>query len=727
MKNALDSPHRRNESAIRGLLPLLQGLDCILERAVRSAQSAWGSDTAAERFRGLYIGYPEIERLLQRSAGTPTLQVGDSLLERISSSHLGSVLKDFSLSPFDLVVILIALAPEIDLRYERLYAYLQDDVARKHPTVDLVLNLLCNSAEDRLRRRAHFSADSPLLSHRLVRLVPDPNLTQPSLLACFIKLDEQIVRALLGLKGLDGRLAGFCRLCRGGGSLDDLPVDAAIKAALPRLFEVIANRGEALVLHFCGPSKTQMRRAAEIAAAGHDLRLLVADLSRSVEAGAAPEETIVLVLREARYQGAVPYLEGIEGLRECVVWQALAKPGGPVITASTTSDAPLVPEDLNVIAVDFPPLNAEQRRDCWESHLIERRVRIDGGTLEALANRFRLGPEQIGRAVAEGCRRARWRHAAESSTPDSRCGQEPTPDDFYAAARAQCGHELAALARKISPKYTWKDIILPQDTMPHLREICSRVVHGGRVLGDWGFDRKLSGGKAVNALFAGPSGTGKTMAAEIIAKELDLDLYKIDLASVVSKYIGETEKNLDRIFRAAESANAILFFDEADALFGKRSEVRDSHDRYANIEVSYLLQKMEEYQGISILASNLRQHMDDSFIRRLAFTVLFPFPDEEDRRRIWQGVWPQEIPLAADLDFAYLAKSFKLSGGNIKNVALAAAFHAANDGGVVTMDHLFHATKREFEKMGKGLSEAELYGSYRAERPESTSTASKRP
>ena len=284
-------------------------------------------------------------------------------------------------------------------------------------------------------------------------------------------------------------------------------------------------------------------------------------------------------------------------------------------------------------------------------------------------------------------------------------------EDLFSAAREQSGRDLEALAQKLEPIYTWKDIVLPEDSLAQLREICQRVAHRHRVLAEWGFDRKLSLGKGVNALFAGPSGTGKTMAAEVIANELGLDLYKIDLSGVVSKYIGETEKNLDRVFRAAENSNAILFFDEADALFGKRSEVRDSHDRYANIEISYLLQKMEEYDGVAVLATNLRQHLDESFIRRLTFTIHFPFPDEASRRCIWARIWPAETPLGEDADPDLLAHRFKLSGGNIKNIALAAAFLAAEAGGPVTMAHLLLATRREYQKMGKALSESELGGS----------------
>ena len=225
---------------------------------------------------------------------------------------------------------------------------------------------------------------------------------------------------------------------------------------------------------------------------------------------------------------------------------------------------------------------------------------------------------------------------------------------------------------------------------------------------DWGFESRLSFGKGVSALFAGPSGTGTTMAAEIIARELQLDLYRIDLAGIVSKYIGETEKNLDRVFTAAETANAVLFFDEADALFGKRSEVHDSHDRYANIEISYLLQKMEEFEGVAILATNLRPNLDESFVRRLSFNVAFPFPDEASRLEIWRGVWPAATPLSADIDFIGLARRFRLSGGNIRNIALAAAYQAAQEEMPVSARHLLHAIRREYQKVGKSLTPAEL-------------------
>jgi SpoVK/Ycf46/Vps4 family AAA+-type ATPase len=323
-------------------------------------------------------------------------------------------------------------------------------------------------------------------------------------------------------------------------------------------------------------------------------------------------------------------------------------------------------------------------------------MRLRGPALDALAECFRFHKSQIEDAAETAANLADYR------------GESARVEHAFEAGRIRSGHELANLTRKVAPVHGWADIVLPQDSMEQLREICSRVAHRHQVLGKWGFERKLSGGKGVNALFHGHSGTGKTMAAEVVARELQLDLYKIDLAGVVSKYIGETEKNLDRIFAAAENANAILLFDEADALFGKRSEVRDSHDRYANLEVSYLLQKMEQHEGVSILATNLRQNLDDAFLRRLSFMVQFPFPDEASRRQIWTGIWPAETPLARDVDAGWLAARFLLSGGNIRNVALAAAYLAVEDGSAVGLSHVLRGVRGEFQKMGKTLTAAEL-------------------
>ncbi len=274
-----------------------------------------------------------------------------------------------------------------------------------------------------------------------------------------------------------------------------------------------------------------------------------------------------------------------------------------------------------------------------------------------------------------------------------------------AAARAQTGHDLAAVATWLPTRASWDDLVLPADVLAQLLELCDRVASGERVLADWGIGAMLPFGRGVAALFTGPPGTGKTTGAAIVAGELGLDLYRIDLSRVVSKYIGDTEKNLDRVFTAARDASAILLFDEADALFGKRSAIRDAHDRYANVETAYLLQKMEEHDGVAILATNLQDNLDDAFARRLAFTIGFPFPDEACRKRIWAGVWPPPTPLAADLDLDLLARELTMTGGSIRNIGVAAAFLAAADGSVITMANVLHAARRECSKLGRVFPE----------------------
>jgi SpoVK/Ycf46/Vps4 family AAA+-type ATPase len=331
------------------------------------------------------------------------------------------------------------------------------------------------------------------------------------------------------------------------------------------------------------------------------------------------------------------------------------------------------------------------RRTAWAASLggLPRPVAAEAPDL--LARRFRLTPGQIRTACRE----------VEAQLVGEPAGSTVTIEELATACRRQASHELTGLAVKIEPRYEWHDLVLPNDRLALLQEICSQVEQRHRVFSDWGFDRKLSHGKGLSVLFSGPSGTGKTMAAEVMARELRLDIYKVDLSGVVSKYIGETEKNLARIFGHAEDGNAILFFDEADALFGKRTEVSDAHDRYANIETSYLLQKMEEYDGMVILASNLRQNMDDAFVRRLRFIVEFPFPSVQSRREIWRSHLSGDAPRSDGIDFDLLAERFKIAGGNIKNVVLNAAFLAAADGEAIAMDHLLRGMRREFEKIGK--------------------------
>jgi SpoVK/Ycf46/Vps4 family AAA+-type ATPase len=345
-----------------------------------------------------------------------------------------------------------------------------------------------------------------------------------------------------------------------------------------------------------------------------------------------------------------------------------------------------MPPNRTVTTVELTRPDYPARRLLWE-----RRLADAGGSaaedvdVAALATMFELTDAQIADAV---------RSATAAAD-----GAALTTEDLLTACNEQSRSALDSLARTVDPAYSWDDIVLPASTLAHLREIAAQIRNRGTVYSEWGFEGKFSLGNGLVAMFSGPSGTGKTMATEVVANDLGLDLYKVDVASVVSKYIGETEKNLGRIFDEAERSNAILLFDEADALFGKRSEVSDSHDRYANIEASYLLQRVEEYDGAVFLTTNLESNVDDAFGRRIHHSIAFSPPDREAREAIWRGIFPAETPLD-DVDYEFLS-SLSVTGGNIKNIALTAAFLAADEGRPVGMGHLACAARREFEKIGK--------------------------
>jgi len=700
-------------------------LDQRLARAAESAENAYGSKATSDPFRGLHLSPEDVDRMLTRQPGAPLLWAGEetqTILPEFSQkdqSRLSWLARTFSLSSFDLDALIIALAPEIDLRYENLYAYLQDDITRRRPSIDLVLNLLCPSAEAKIRQRTHFTSDAPLLRHNLIRLIPDPHQLDPPMLAYHVKLDEQILRFLIHLDGLDHRLVSFARIIEPEVSLDDLPLNAEIKYFIQSIAPRTRSEGQPLRLYFYGPRGTGKLLAAEVLASQLGMQLLVVDLSRALAVGEKFEQTIKLIFREARFGDAILYLSSLDVLRAndsdalCQsLLDLLTVDTGITILGGTQQWVPGSSlhhgSPMGVISVPFSTPDYIQRRKYWQTGLSAIGIAIEQSDLDTLAERFSLTGAQISEAVAIAGNRVHWPSVPPS---DGNTPSQVSFPELFVAAREQLGFDLATLARKIEPRYTWTDIVLPPDPLSQLIEICNQAKFHTMVYENWGFGHRMSLGKDLTVLFSGSSGTGKTMAAEIIANELKLDLYKIDLSRVVSKYIGETEKNLDRIFTTAEDTNAILFFDEADALFGKRSQVRDSHDRYANIEIGYLLQKMEEYEGITILATNMRNNMDEAFIRRLKFHVEFPFPEESDRYQIWKLHFPVEAPRADDVDFEFLSRQFKLAGGNIRNIVLNASFLAAADGQTIRMSHLMLATKREYQKMGKTRSEAE-FGAY---------------
>ncbi|MFO7635488.1 MAG: ATP-binding protein, partial [Caldilinea sp.] len=473
--------------------------------------------------------------------------------------------------------------------------------------------------------------------------------------------------------------------------VDEPDVMAAGQQSLAETIVAVAESAPSPlpVLQMPGADDDGKRDVAAYAAARLGLRLY-AIAGDDLPASAHELEALsALWQREAALLDAALLIESGDALQSASLKRFAEQTGGVTFIAARSA-VTLARPDWR-FQVDKPGLDEQQ--ELWRKSL-GRDADVYGESLEAVASEFRLSARDIRRAGAELAR--------PGSAPD--CGDGP----LWQICRGLQGRRLDSLAQRIEPMDGWDELILPEPQKATLRQIATHLRHRATVYQRWGFAERSTRGLGLSALFAGESGTGKTMAAEALAKELHLDLYRIDLSAVVSKYIGETEKNLARVFDAAEDSGIILLFDEADALFGKRSEVKDSHDRYANIEVSYLLQRMEAYRGLAILTSNQKAALDTAFHRRLRFVIHFPFPEAGEREAIWRSIFPAATPTEG-LDHGKLAR-LQMAGGNIRNIALNAAFLAAEEGRPVTMAHLLRAAQDEAGKRERPLSDAETRG-----------------
>ena len=598
----------------------------------------------------------------------------------------------FALSPFERDILLLCAGIELDGRFAALCASAQGDPARLWPTLGLALAALDG---------AHWRAllpGAPLRRWRLVELGAGAAITTAPL-----RIDEAILHYLTGLESPDERLIGLLR-----------PVEPPVE--LVPSHERLAQRivaswrrtqgtqgtqgtpGTPLpVIQLCGDDLASARAVAATACQRFGVQLL--SLAAELLPGSPADLTVLLRLCERELlltQSALllecDESEGAESSRTGAIARVCEQVRAPLLLASR--ERRQVAGRASV-TLDVARPTTDEQRAVWQSALGPDAAALNGH-LDTLVSQFTLGSA----AIRSACAQAQGTRAA---TPET-----PLDVALWDACREQARPALEALAQRIEPVAGWDDLVLPEAQCQTLRAVAAHVRQRATVYESWGFAGRGSRGLGISALFAGASGTGKTLAAEVLAHELHLDLYRIDLSSVVSKYIGETEKNLRRVFDAAEAGGAILLFDEADALFGKRSEVKDSHDRYANIEVSYLLQRMEAYRGLAILTTNLRSALDTAFLRRIRFIVQFPFPDATQRLEIWRRVFPSATP-TANLDLMRLAR-LNVAGGNIRNIALNAAFLAADAGEPVGMAHLLQASRGEYAKLEKPLTEAEIGG-----------------
>jgi hypothetical protein len=568
------------------------------------------------------------------------------------------------------------LGDALDLsRFERLTLLLaasrewQHDTGGEHPSLSLALRVLPDPAWDIL------STQRPLRYWRLLQI----HHTPPSpLVDAAITTDQRIANYLKGLNVMDGRLEHFVRPSAPGLDLEPSASQRDTLAEILATFHEsqVGASGQAPVIELVGSDREVLRSLAAMAAQslGRDLYELVGE--RLSSAGDNVAELLRLWQRETILTPLALYVDVTDLDRPQYETLAswLADVNG-ILFIGCREAWTLPRRQLRLIDARRP--SAAEQEHLWRSALDD----VDGATEDqpaVLSGRFDLSQFAIARAVTHVNIR----------------GGDAT--DLWNACKVNAQPQLEALALRIDPRASWQDLVLPEHEMKTLGYLVAQVRGRSKVLRHWGFGERITRGNGVTALFAGQSGTGKSLAAEVIANELDLTLYRVDLSGVVSKYIGETERNLRRVFDAADEGGVLLLFDEADALFGKRSEVKDSHDRYANIEVNYLLQRMEDYAGVAILTTNQRQAVDTAFLRRLRFVVNFPFPSEAERRTMWQRVFPDRTPLA-DLDVDRLA-ALSASGGMIRNIALNAAYTAAGTDSRVTTELILTLAHLEFVK-----------------------------
>ncbi len=582
----------------------------------------------------------------------------------------------FGLSPFERDILLLCAGVELDSQFAALLA------PQAAPTFSLALSSLPD---------AHWSAltsAAPLRYWRLVEPGPGNGLTQSPL-----RIDEPILHYLTGIGSMDDRLTGYVESLPA--AQEPVPSQRAAAEQIAAAWSNATTGGPLPIIQLCGMDTSARQQVA--LAAGAMLGLGLSSMrAGTIPASPVEVEALMRLWERQAILGNQALLLNCEDAEISLATRWIESARFPLIL-TTRERIPVSRRQVLTFEIRKP--TSSEQRDLWRQALGPAATAQLNGQLEVLSGHFDLDAHSIATITANVLR------TNPATNPD---GTQALGNALWQACRAQSHPRLGELAQHIQPMAGWDDLVLPDAQIQTLREVAVHVRQRMTVYETWGFAGKSARGLGISALFSGVSGTGKTMAAEVLANELQLDLYRIDLSQVVNKYIGETEKNLRRVFDAAEQGGAILLFDEADALFGKRSDVKDSHDRYANVEVSYLLQRMEAYRGLAILTTNLKDAIDTAFMRRIRFVVQFPFPDAAQRAEIWRRIFPAKTPTEG-LDAERLAR-LSIAGGNIRNIALYAAFLAADSGQPVRMSHLLRAARSEYTKLEKPLSEAEIGG-----------------
>jgi len=581
------------------------------------------------------------------------------------------LIERFDLSEFKWLSFMLAYAAQMDDRYEKMCAYLQDDVMKKRPSPMLCVRLFMEESSTPEGLLSEFARET-VFGSLFDRNAPD---------------GQMIVRreVLDYLSGNVPAISGGMRLFTGN---PDGMMQTRFETA--RALDNAMNTGEQRAILLSGPAGCGKCFQIQHLCSRRGASCVFADMDALDHSAAAVADAAFL----ARLFGAYLCLYHLDGIDPD---GGKSAPPAMMIDAirriRVVKDAVFllsrqtIHPSLGMLAIDvvMEPTTENQRAELFDACLERMDTAPDVDAFE-LASKFCFEPKQIAGACYQAAGMAKIH------------GKQVDAELIHRCCYRQVMSKLDELASPIKPNFTWDDIVMPAQQKKLLQHACSYVKHRHKVYQDWGFDKKISYGRGLSILFAGVPGTGKTMCAQIIAKQLNMEMYKINISQIVSKYIGETEKNLQAVFTEAKKANCILFFDECDALFGKRSEVKDAHDRNANVEVAYLLQQIEEHDGVVVLATNLLQNIDEAFMRRITYVVRFPFPDTQARREIYLRTIPKTTPVDEDIDWEFIADKFELSGGHIKNIVLSAAFSAAEEDQPISMRHMLNAAVGEMKK-----------------------------
>lgn len=678
----------------------LRRTELLLLRAVRR-QRARPAMRAKGQFWGSVITDDEVDELLREHGEISYPSGADGLEEAIAASatlrdslhgRFARLRASFNLDGDDADLILLAIAPEISAGYAKIFAYLNDNLNQAYLTVDLATRVLRTRRQERLALQARIMSNAPLIKNRLLLLNPPDGAE--TLTSRRVHPSSRLLRWLLEQEELPGGI-GFTPL-----SIEGSPLIPG--ATAKRIDELAGSLKSPVTIAIIGSTMGSREGTAMAIAQRAGRPLVRIDIERCQQYLEQPWD----LLRELRLSRALPYLINLSStqdepavrLQVVALGSALATLSYPILVGGSDrrTMSGLLGADRPNLTVQVGRTDYTERLEAWQQILGERDW--DVNKAEEIAERFySVGGTTLDHILD--------RASAECS------GNEPTKDAIWAAAREASRPEFKGLAQHVIPRFSWNDLILPNKVQSELRHLTDYLAEQENVFFRWGARQVRARGYGIKALFSGGPGTGKTMAAEVIAGTLGLDMFRVDLSSVISRWVGETEKNLREIFDAAEGGTAVILFDEADSLFGSRGDVKQAQDRFANQEVSFLLQRLEVFEGCAILTTNLQENIDEAFLRRFGAVIEFPMPSSVERRKLWKRAIPKHAPRAPDLDVDKLADQFILAGGSIVNSAINACIIASSRRESVGMSHAVEAIARELVKMGKQVSPV-YFGEY---------------